>query len=139
MSRDAPDPVPTVDVAAALIEREGRYLIARRRDDAVLGGFWEFPGGKRRTGESLQACLVREVREELGVEVAVGELCERVVHAYPHATVALHIFRGILVSGVPRAIGCAETRWVGLPELGDYRFPPANAPIIRRLMQQPMS
>lgn len=139
MSLDAPDPVPTADVAAALIERNGRYLIARRRDDAVLGGFWEFPGGKRRTGESLQACLAREVREELGVEIAVGELCERVVHAYPHAAIALHVFQGILVSGVPRPIGCAEIRWVAAPELGAYRFPPANDPIIRRLMQQPIS
>jgi mutator protein MutT len=139
MSLDAPDPVPTVDVAAALIEQDGRYLIARRRDDAVLGGFWEFPGGKRRTGESLQACLVREVREELGVEVTVGELWERVVHAYPHATVALYVFQGILVGGVPRAIGCAEIRWVVASELGDHRFPPANGPIIRRLMQQPIA
>jgi putative oxidoreductase len=132
MSLDAPDPVPTVDVAAALIEQDGRYLIARRRDDAVLGGFWEFPGGKRRTGESLQACLVREVREELGVEVTVGELWERVVHAYPHATVALYVFQGILVGGVPRhrvrgdqVGGRVGTGATGFPPTADH--PAAHA------------
>ena len=121
------------EIAAAVIEDHGRYLIARRRDDAVLGGYWEFPGGKRRPNESLEACVRREVQEELGVEIVVGELIERVVHRYPHGTVDIRFFRGTLVHGEPAARGCAEIRWVTPAELCAYRFPPANEPLIRRL------
>jgi mutator protein MutT len=122
-----------VEIAAAVIEDRGRYLIARRHDDAVLGGYWEFPGGKRRADESLDACLRREVHEELGVEIVVGELIERVVHRYPHGTVDIRFFHGTLAHGAPAALGCAEIRWVTPADLHTYRFPPANEPLIRRL------
>ncbi len=129
-------PAPVVEVAAALIEHNGRYLIARRRDDAALGGFWEFPGGKRKSGESLEACLQREVREEVGVEVAIVSPCDRGVHAYPHATVDIRFYRCVLTAGEPRALGCAELRWVAPHELAEVRFPPANAALIRRLISE---
>jgi mutator protein MutT len=122
------------EIAAAVIADHGRYLIARRRDDVVLGGYWEFPGGKRRPHESLEDCVRREVHEELGVEIVVGELIERVVHRYPHGTVDLRFFRGTLVQGEPAALGCAEIRWVTPADLHTYRFPPANEPLIRRLV-----
>ena len=132
-----PELEPPVDVAAALIERNGRYLVARRLDDAALGGFREFPGGKRLPGESLEACVRREVHEELGVEIAVGDLYRRSVHAYSHATIALHLFRATLIAGTPHAVGCAEVRWVTAPELATYRFPPANDAVIRQLARPP--
>ena len=126
------DPVP-VEIAAAVIEDQGRLLIARRWDDAVLGGYWEFPGGKRRPGESLIACVLREVDEEIGVAIEVGDVIERVAHRYPHGLVEISFFRGALSSGKPTARGCAEVRWVSASELSQYRFPPANQALIRRL------
>jgi mutator protein MutT len=122
-----------VEIAAAVLEDQGRLLIARRRDDAVLGGYWEFPGGKRRPGETLIACLHREVDEEIGVAIQVGEVIERVAHTYPHGPVDITFFRGVVSSGAPTARGCAEVRWVSPSELAQYRFPPANQALIRRL------
>jgi mutator protein MutT len=126
------DPTP-VEIAAAVIEDRGRLLIARRWDDAVLGGYWEFPGGKRRPGESLIACLLREVDEEVGVAIEVGDVIERVAHRYPHGLVEISFFRGALTSGTPQARGCAEVRWVSAFELPQYRFPPANRSLVQRL------
>ncbi len=129
----AADPAAPVEIAVAVIEDRGRFLIARRPDHVVLGGYWEFPGGKRQPGEPLLACLAREVREEIGVEIAAPELLDRVVCDYPHGVVDIRFFRCRLESGTPRPVGCAEVRWVGVDELAAYRFPPANASVIRRL------
>jgi mutator protein MutT len=130
------DPAAPVEIAAAVIEDHGRLLIARRWDDAVLGGYWEFPGGKRRPGESLIACLLREVDEEIGVAIKVGDVIERVAHRYPHGLVEISFFLGTLISGTPQARGCAEVRWVSASELPRFRFPPANRTLIRRLARQ---
>jgi len=126
-------PAPFVEVAAAIIEENGRYLIARRRGDAPLGGLWEFPGGKRMPHESIETCLVREVREEIGTDVAIIARFDRVVQTYPHATVEVHFFRCRLAHGQPRAIGCEDLRWVPATELAGYLFPEANAGVITRL------
>jgi len=72
--------MPTIDVAAGLVWREGRLLIAKRHDNAHLGGLWEFPGGKREPNETFEQCLARELREELGIEVSIGELVETLTH-----------------------------------------------------------
>ena len=126
----APSPV---EVAAAIIEENGRYLIARRRGDVPLGGLWEFPGGKRRSDETLEACLRREVEEEIGATIQVGDLIDRVVHGYSHGAVDISFFRGAIVHGAPCPRGCAEVRWVAAAELMGYRFPDANAAVITRL------
>ena len=83
---------PVTEVSAALIFHDGKLLITRRHDDAHLGGLWEFPGGKREPDETFEQCLVREIREELGVEISVGKLFESVTHAYPEKTVNLKFF-----------------------------------------------
>src|SRR5262245_54637012 len=83
----------SIDVSAGLVFRDGQLLITRRHADAHLGGLWEFPGGKRESGETFEQCLVRELREELGIEVEVGEVLESVTHAYPEKTVHLKFFR----------------------------------------------
>jgi mutator protein MutT len=128
-----PIPAHAIEIAAAVIENRGRYLIARRPDHAVLGGFWEFPGGKRRPDEPIEACVRREVREEIGVDIAVGDVIERAIHQYAHGTVDITFFSGSLVHGEPVARGCSEIRWVTRSELQAYRFPPANDALIRRL------
>lgn len=131
----AADPAVPVEIAAAVIEDRGRFLIARRPDHVVLGGYWEFPGGKRRLGESLTECLRREVREELGVEIDVAEPIDRVVYPYLHGTIDITFFQCSLPLGTPRPYECSEVRWVGRAELADYRFPPANEPVVRRLVK----
>ncbi len=123
---------PVVEVVAAVIERGGRILIARRPSGRHLEGFWEFPGGKRRVDESAEAALRREIREELDAAVAVGELLDTVEWAYPEKTVRLQFFRCGLV-GEARALEGQEIAWVRPGDLGEYAFPPADAALIARL------
>ncbi len=109
---------PHYDVAAAVtIDTDGRVLVAQRNADDMLGGLWEFPGGKREDGETLPECLVREMREELDVEVEVGELLTVVKHAYTHFRITLHAFHCRVASGAPRCLDCAAFRWVPPAEL----------------------
>jgi 8-oxo-dGTP diphosphatase len=121
-----------VEVVAAVIEREGRILIARRPTGRHLAGLWEFPGGKRGVDESPEAALVREIREELDAAIAVGELLETVEWAYPEKTVRLQFFRCGLV-GEARPVEGQEIAWVRPAELREYSFPPADATLIARL------
>lgn len=123
-----------VEVTAALIQDEaGRYLITQRRRGTHLEGLWEFPGGKRDAGESLEACLRRELEEELGAVFSVGEQMETVSWEYPDRTIVLHFFRCRLASGTiaPRENQAME--WVPADRLGDYSFPPADRELIARL------
>ena len=125
-----------VEVAAGLVYREGRYLIARRKPDVHLGGFWEFPGGKREPGETLEECLRRELLEELSICIDVPIPFQIVRHEYAEKTVELHFFRCRIETGQATAIDCAEIRWVWPHELGDFEFPPADRPIIEALRRQ---
>jgi mutator protein MutT len=120
-------------VAAGLIFRAGKLLITQRHADAHLGGLWEFPGGKREAGETFEDCLVRELREELGVVVAVGELIEEFTHAYAEKMVFLKFFSCRLVAGEPRPLGCAGLKWVNHQGLARHKFPAADAKLLERL------
>ena len=121
------------EVSAALIFRDGKLLITRRRPEAHLGGLWEFPGGKRELDETFEQCLVREIREELGVEISVGKLFESVTHAYPEKTVHLKFFVCRLLGGEPQPLGCKAVKWAGKSELADYEFPAADAKLLEKL------
>ncbi len=132
-TRHASEPV---QVAAALIVRQGRYLVCRRKPDVHLGGLWEFPGGKREHGESLEDCLIREIREELAVEVAMPVLHTVLTHAYAGRAVELHFFRCTIARGEPQALGCAELCWVTPEDLDKYDFPPADRSLIRQLRDE---
>lgn len=125
-----------VEVAAGLIYREGRYLIARRGPGVHLAGFWEFPGGKREADETLEACLRRELFEELGIQIDVPIPFQVVRHEYAEKIVELHFFHCKIETGQAAAIDCAEIRWVWPHELGDFEFPPADRPIIEALRRQ---
>ena len=124
---------PAVEVSAALIFHGDKLLITQRRTHDHLGGLWEFPGGKREAGETFEQCLVREIREELGVEIAVGELFDEVAHDYPEKSVHLKFFRCRLISGEPRPIECAALRWVDKAELARFAFPAADAQLLEKL------
>jgi mutator protein MutT len=129
-------PTSVIDVAAGLIFRDGRLLITKRYDDAHLGGLWEFPGGKREANESFEQCLVRELREELGIEVTVGRLVESVTHEYPGKTVHLKFIVCDWQKNEPQALGCAECKWVAADQLSDYDFPEADARLLQRLKSE---
>ena len=124
-----------IDVAAALVFHEGKLLITQRHADAHLGGLWEFPGGKREPNESFEACLKRELREELGIEVAVGELVGSITHAYAEKTVHLKFYRCRWEKPEPQALGCSAFKWVSAPELKDHAFPAADARLLGKLEQ----
>lgn len=125
-------PLP-LEVAAALVFRNGRLLIAQRPEGGHLAGLWEFPGGKREPGETWEECLRRELREELAVDVEVGERFDEVIHEYPGRTVWLRFFLARLTDGEPRAVGCAAVRWIDRRGLDDHPFPPADAALLARL------
>jgi A/G-specific adenine glycosylase len=127
-------PTPHYDVTAGVIwDGHGRLLIAQRPPDGLLGGLWEFPGGKQEPGESLELCLRREIQEELGIEISVGEPIASVDHAYTHFRITLHAFHCTHVAGEPQALGCAGWRWVRLEELDRFAFPKADREVIEAL------
>lgn len=121
-----------VEVVAAVIERHGKILITRRPQSAHLAGLWEFPGGKPERGESLEAALRREIREELDAEIAVGERIETIEWQYPDKRVRLVFFR-CGIHGEPRPLEGQEMAWVTPADLARYEFPPADASLIERL------
>ena len=123
----------TIVVTAAVIERDGRFLVTRRQQGVHLEGFWEFPGGKCEPGESLSACLGRELDEELAVGCAVGDEVFAVTHHYPERSVELH-FLECEIAGEPRPQLGQEMRWVTRAELKELPFPPADEELIRTLV-----
>ncbi|MBH0178926.1 MAG: (deoxy)nucleoside triphosphate pyrophosphohydrolase [Nitrospira sp.] len=125
--------MPVVEVAAGIIHRDGRYLIARRKSGVHLGGFWEFPGGKREAGESLVECLQRELFEELTIRVDVPIPYRIIRHEYPEKTVELHFFCCAIEQGEAVPVDCEEIRWVLPEELACFEFPPADRVIIDAL------
>ena len=121
-----------VEVVAAVIERDGRYLITRRLQDTHLAGLWEFPGGKTWPGEPPEAALKRELSEELGVTAEVRELLESVDWSYPEKRVHILFFRCV-IQGDPRPLQGQEMLWIEAAELPSRRFPEADAQLISRL------
>ncbi len=126
-----------VEVAAGLIFRRGKLLITQRHPGAHLGGLWEFPGGKRQPRETFRHCVARELREELGIEVAVDRLLQSITHAYPDKTVHLKFYFCRLERGEPQPLGCAALAWVGKDELANYQFPAADTRLLAKLRRTP--
>jgi mutator protein MutT len=124
-----------MEVAAGLVFRNGLLLIAQRRPEDHLGGLWEFPGGKRRPDESFPECLRRELLEELGIEVEVGERLEAITHEYATKKVHLEFFRCRWTQNEPQALGCSDFAWVDRRQLGNYSFPAADARLLERLKE----
>ena len=125
----------TLVVAAAVIVRNDSYLVTRRQRGVHLEGLWEFPGGKCDTGESLAACLERELREELNVEARIGNEIHVVTHRYDDRVVELH-FIACDLTGDPQPQLGQEMRWVSRGDLQTLEFPPADAELIRMLLRQ---
>ena len=124
-----------IDVTAAILIENGRVLIARRRPGASQAGLWEFPGGKVRPNESPAQCLKREIREELGIEIAVGEFFGESVYAYEDKTIRLLAYRVRAEGGEMSRNDHAELAWVAIADLGRYRFCPADIPFTEKLQK----
>lgn len=128
------DSLASKQIGVAVI-RDDRdlILIDRRLAKGLLGGFWEFPGGKIEGNETVQECIKREILEEIGIEIAVDSHLITIDHTYSHFRVNLQVYNCRYLSGQARAIECEEIRWVTIEELDNYTFPPANQEIIRAL------
>lgn len=124
-----------IRVVAAVIERDGRYLITQRRPTAVLPLLWEFPGGRVEDGESDNGALVREVQHRVGVEVAVFEKLGDHFHEYEKYDVLMSMYACALPRGAePSSVGVNDVRWVSSEELGTYEFPPADQSSMSKLL-----
>ncbi|MGB3669737.1 MAG: A/G-specific adenine glycosylase [Phormidesmis sp.] len=124
-------PLPHKHIGVAVIlDEQGLILIDRRKQEGLLGGLWEFPGGKIEPGEAVEDCVRREIQEELGIEIEVGDRLITIEHAYTHFKVTLNVFICKHLSGEPQLIECDEVKWVTLDEIDQYPFPKANSQII---------
>jgi 8-oxo-dGTP diphosphatase len=122
-----------LEIALALVWRGGRLLITRRPEGVHLAGYWEFPGGKIRAGESPGHAAEREVREEVGIACRSRAVRSTLAHDYPERRVVLFPVDCDWVEGEARHLGVADAQWVTVSELGAYRFPAANAALIDEL------
>lgn len=125
--------LPHHDMAVGVVWKRGRILIARRPERAMLGGLWEFPGGKRRGNEPLVKTLGRELGQETGLRVKVGANCLTLQHAYSHFCVTLHVFRCEWVSGKARPSTASELRWIRPDEVGGYPMSRASRTIAKAI------
>ncbi len=134
--REQSSPLPHKTIGVAVIWNEqGQILIDRRRPEGLLGGLWEFPGGKIELGETVEECIKREIQEELGIEIEVGDRLITINHAYSHFSVTLTVHHCRHLTGVPQPIESDEIRWVTLDEIDQFPFPKANSQIIAALRQ----
>ena len=134
---EARAPLPHKVIGVAVISNhQGQLLIDRRPQNGLLGGLWEFPGGKVEPQETVPGCIQREVREELGIEIEVGEHLITVDHAYTHFKVTLVVHHCRYLSGDPQPLACDEVRWVTRDQLDQYPFPKANQTIIAALRKE---
>ncbi len=118
-----------------MLRESGQILVSRRRSEDHLGGLWEFPGGKIEADETPERALVRELREELGIETRVDGRWGTLTHRYPEREVRLHFFFVRIESGQPEALEVADFRWVSPPELVALEFPDADRPLVEELLR----
>lgn len=134
--RQARPPLPHRLIGVAVIwNSQGQVLIDKRPQNGLLGGLWEFPGGKLEPGETIPDCIHREIKEELGIDIEVGDRLITIQHAYTHFSVTLSVYHCRHLSGQPQPLACDEVRWVTLDEIDQYPFPKANTQIITALRQ----
>jgi len=124
-----------ITVTAAVLEKDGRILIARRKHGDRLADKWEFPGGKLEKGETPEVCLRRELQEEFGIDVVVGGFIGRSFHAYPYVEIDLLAYRATHLTGDFQLHDHEEIRWVHPADLHRYDFSAADIPIVKLLLE----
>jgi len=123
-----------IRVVAAMIERDGKYLITQRRPSATLPLLWEFPGGRVEEGETDEAALARELKEEMGIDVEVRDRVMHVQHSYPHYDIDFCVYACRLVAGEIRNIRVHDHRWVAPTDMDKYEFPAADEKTVAQLL-----
>ena len=136
MSGAGDNPGRTIRVVAGLLQREdGKVLITQRRPQAFMPLKWEFPGGKVEPGETDQQALSRELREELDIEVQVGDHFMGLKHAYPDFEVDFQVYACSIISGDLKKLAVNDYRWVAVTDLETFEFPPADRPTVEQLLK----
>ncbi len=125
--------VPHVQVVAAVIKKNGRFMLGKRPEGKLLAGLWEFPGGKVEPGETNEAALIRELQEELGIAVAVSGKLAEVNHAYSHYRVTLHFYVCHIIKGKPKTLYHSELKWIPKSRLDEFALPKANLKMLHLL------
>lgn len=124
------------EVAIGIIHQAGWVLICKRRKGDTFADLWEFPGGKIEPGETPELCVVRELSEELGIQVTPTAAFPIIDHDYPELSIRIHPFLCSVVSGHPRPLACQRMQWVAPEHLTDYPFPAANARLIGQIIMR---
>ena len=127
--------MPVIPWGVALIRRERQFLISQRNADDTFGSFWEFPGGRRNPGERFEDCVIRETREELGVEVSVEKKFMEIRKEHNEKIIWLNFYLCAYLSGDPQPLECQKVLWVDVADLKNYNFPPANERVIENLVK----
>jgi len=128
---------PEFHIATGVVCKGRKVLITQRKPQGLLGGLWEFPGGKVKRGETAEAACIREIKEEVNLEVQTDAHITRIRHAYTHFKISMDVFRCTYLAGRVRLNGPVDFRWVRLNEIGDYPFPGANHKFIPLLLKTP--
>lgn len=123
-------------VTAAIIKDKNRILIAKRHSKDPLGGKWEFPGGKVESGETPEECLVREIREELRVEVKIGSFYDNSVYSSQDHDIHLLFYWAEVINGEMTPVVHDDLKWTTIKQLANFDFAPADIPIVKRLMKE---
>lgn len=124
-------------VGVGVVEKDGKVLITQRKYDDHLGGVWEFPGGKKKPEETDQACVERELHEELAITVKATQHLETIRYAYPDRRLELRFYSCSLTAGEPKSVEVQDFRWVNPSELIYYQFPKADRDLVDRLAKKP--
>jgi len=132
-------PVPHFNIAVGVIWKEGKLLIGKRKEDQMLGGLWEFPGGKQKENETLQETVIREIKEETSLDVQIDKQYCTIKHAYSHFKITLHVFKCTYVSGNATANTTDEIKWIPLSEIDTYAFPKANIKALDVIKEEELS
>ena len=129
--------LPHKQIGVAVINnQQGQILIDRRKESGQMGGLWEFPGGKIEPGETVEECIQREIKEELDIEIAVGDRLTTITHNYETFKVTLYIHDCQYISGKPQPLECEEILWVEPEQIDRYQFPAANSKIVSLIQQR---
>ena len=122
-----------IEAVAAVIEKNGNFLITKRLKTSPMGHCWEFPGGKIESGETIEACIIRECQEEIDVVIEPLRRLREEWYDYPHGHVHLWFVLCKIISGEPKPIECREVRWIEPCEFKNFEFPPADIGVIESL------
>jgi A/G-specific adenine glycosylase len=125
---------PHYNIAVGIVWNKGQILISKRRENGLLGGLWEFPGGKIEGGENAEICIIREIKEELGVYVKPTTFLKQIKHAYTHFSITMDAYNCDFLHGCPQPLGCDDWRWIRPGQIKTLPFPKANHKLFDKII-----